>query len=730
MLKASQLSKQIISVALVLILSFSAFVSVNAAVTEVSSNITAASTLEEVLTGTDYFDTDDATTMNSDILSNVSAVKDSAMATMESNTAYFRYTTDGGSTYNNAKYLGDTLVGRVLNLTNGTTGNMDLGITGVDLQSNSEELYHIDLVYRLDNLYALDNLVVYDSTNQIRRLTKYSVYASDDVSDLFNDSALVATYDVGETGPETAFTNIDMNGVVAEYVAIRFIKIANTSDKTIRAQEIMLFGEKYVPSYITDTTLQGVLSDTEYYDTDDAATMSSDILSNYVPVVGASLNDMAPASGFYRYTSNGGASYGDSSTAKESDVLFTTRFPNLTNNTTGNIDFGINGIDLHNNASEQAYIDFVYRLDGKYNLKNLVLVDHLTSAMRRLTKYSVYASNSVDTLFNQESLIATYDVGTTGPDTAYTNINMKDTEAEYVAIRFIKLAEGCDKNIRAQEVMLFGDKVPVKEPIKVNFADNMGNVVYTVEGFDSVTPTAEQLAEAAEALPLVFGYEFVAWNDIAENVTTDITIKAIFAKSTVDKYNLTLNDGSTETVAQHSFDARITVVPAEDVTGEFDYWKDTVSDTALSNKSEYTFYMPGDISVSAVLDDDEKVAGAKAAVLNTAVAFLKSKNNNYNLYFTGEITLPEGAVLDTIGITYTNSASKIDRLDTTTNDLFNGIASSALNENVKAGPVMMILNNVKPDKTRYAKLYVTYTLNSETITVYSECVASATTPNA
>ena len=266
MFKTSKLPKRIISVALVLSLCMSMLCSINAAATNLGSNITTATTLADVLAGNNYYRTDDQTTMESDLLSNVATTADATITTLQPGTACLRYTKNGGSSFDTAKYLGDTYVNKVLLLTNNNVdAQIDIGISNVNLHDNADELCYIDFVYRLNDEYTLNNFVMQDATIASRRLTKYSVYASNSTDNLFDEGSLIATYDVGNNGPDTAFTNINMNGTTAEYVAIRFIKLATdnaNADKNIRAKEIMLFGEYVTPAsaVVTATTEDGVPS--------------------------------------------------------------------------------------------------------------------------------------------------------------------------------------------------------------------------------------------------------------------------------------------------------------------------------------------------------------------------------------------------------------------------------------------------------------------------------------
>ena len=265
---------------------------------------------------------------------------------------------------------------------------------------------------------------------------------------------------------------------------------------------------------------------------------------------------------------------------------------------------------------------------------------------------------------------------------------------------------------------LSGEVAPA---VTVSFTDNSDNVIHTVEGYGSVALSDKDYADAEALLPTIFGYEFVGWNNEIAETEEDATIKAIYQKTTKDKYTVRAADGEEIYEGFHSFDARITAV----AKGEsFSYWLDNSNSAPLSAKKSYTFYVPGDIDIEAVYGAADSV---KPVTLNTAVQKIARNDGKYNLYFTGEIAIPEGAKLTAFGISYTNSEANISNLETTATDMTKGVAVKAYTDNLKAGPAMVIVSGVKADQQRFAKLFITYTLNGESHTVHSDCTALGST---
>ena len=222
-------------------------------------------------------------------------------------------------------------------------------------------------------------------------------------------------------------------------------------------------------------------------------------------------------------------------------------------------------------------------------------------------------------------------------------------------------------------------------------------------------------------LPSVFGYEFVAWNNEVAETEENVTLKAIYQKTTKDKYTVRATDGEEIYEGFHNFDARITAV----ASGEgFSFWKDNANGSALSDKKTYVFYVPGNIDIETVYGEENAV---KPVTLNSAVQKLLRADGKYNLYFTGEINAPEGAELTSFGIAYTNAEASIENLETTETDMTKGVAVKAYTEKLKNGPAMVILSGVKATQQRYAKLFITYTLSGETYTVFTDCIATGST---
>ncbi len=398
---------------------------------------------------------------------------------------------------------------------------------------------------------------------------------------------------------------------------------------------------------------------------------------------------------------------------------------------TENLDFFLNGVN-----PDLVFIGYGMNESGRtsLNAELKVIIDYIREINPDCSVVLVsafvpnYNSTNIDNnLDTQEAsyyeLLEEYDNITIAPvNSVYHSLQTVKDPADYTANCY-NHPNDFGSSIYASTILAtLSGEVEVAPAVTVSFTDNLGNVVHTVEGYGSVTVTAEDLEAAASKLPLIFGYEFTAWNDEIETTDTDKTLKAIYTKSTATKYVVKATDGEDSYEGRHAFDAAVTVK----ASGEgFSYWKDADSGKALSNKAVYTFFVPGDITLEAVYNDDENKA--TEVVINSAVQKQLRSDGKYNLYFLGETAVPEGATVNTIGITYTDVESATGLLNTTVTNMAERVVSATADVKFSDGAVMIILQGVAKDRTRYAKLYVTYTLNGETITAYSDHVATGST---
>ncbi len=590
------------------------------------------------------------------------------------------------------------------------------------------------IVYDLGDLYDVDTIAFVSSHSGYGMTGAYELYASATTGNI-TEMDLLTSYRNENANQSQHFKVRDGKLLRARYVGIKFLNpfsLNHTADSTAITNMCARIAEFQVYGTPTPESAKPKFQISEY--------SGKSLPEGLTAVADPSVNN-ALSVGYYKYSraSETAAwtrgSFGVQGTATAINDNAVSGSEEFRTGATACTDF------LVSKETVDGATKYNYCLDGSlrfqyivYDLGNLYDIDAIafvsSHASNRMTgAYELYGSETSDKFEDMEKL-AEYQNVNNNMTQIFTTINGRTCRYRYVALRILNpysltnsaetMSTYTGLQARIAEFQVYGKKA---ETIKVDFTDNAGNVVYTVGGNYFVTVSEEQLAEAQAALPLVFGYEFVGWNDAADNVTESKIIKAIYAKNTLDKYSVSVTDTENSYEGWHSFDARLTAT----ATGDgFSYWKDTASSTAISDSAAYTFYVPGNIALESVYNDSETVA--KPVVLNSSVQMLQRNDGSYNLYFTGDIKLPEGGVLTEVGITYTNSEASKDMLETTESDTENSIAVNAYSEKLKQGSIMVILSGVKAQKQRFAKLYITYTLNGATFTVFSDCTAFANTP--
>lgn len=591
------------------------------------------------------------------------------------------------------------------------------------------------IVYDLGEAYDISTIAFVSSNNTAARITgAYELYASNTSGD-FSDMVKLAEYRNVNNALTQVFSLNEGKECRYRYVALRILNPygLSNSDETMasysglqaRISEFQVYGTSVpesekpkfqIEEYATETLPQGLTA-----------------IAN--PATNENLSV-----GYYKY-------FRDSEAAKWNksnfSVMGTAAALNdeLVNNSdefrtgaTACTDYllskeTVDGVTKYNWCLDGSlrFQYILYDLGALYDIDAIALVS-CGSSVRVTGAYEIYGSATSGEFEDMEKIGEHSNTGNNATQ-IFKTIEGRPCQYRYIALRILNpysltnsaetMASYTGLQARIAEFQVYGKKA---ETVKVSFADNAGNVVYTVGGYESVTVTSEQLAEAEAALPLIFGYQFVGWNDEVDTVTENKVIKAIYAKNAAEKYSVKATDGEDVYEGLHSFDARLTVT----ATGDgFSHWKDTLNGTAISGSGAYTFYVPGDVSLESVYNDSE--TAVRPIVLNSAVQKLQKTDGNYNLYFTGEIKLPEGAVLTALGITYTNTEESIGLLERTDADAENGIASIEYGGELREGPVMVILNGVKVDRQRFAKLYISYTKENESYTVFSDCTASCST---
>ena len=192
------------------------------------------------------------------------------------------------------------------------------------------------------------------------------------------------------------------------------------------------------------------------------------------------------------------------------------------------------------------------------------------------------------------------------------------------------------------------------------------------------------------------GKIFDGWDKsfpLAVNGKTIVTAK-YRADETSEKYTVIANG---ETIAdQVPFDTKVTVTASAEKEGEsFSYWKDG-NEKIVSYKSEYSFYVSGNISLTAVYGDSTTVV---VPVVKTDNVMIDKTNSKMS--FVSQISLPEGYELIECGTLISKTAGDFT-IET------EGVTKVKARTQTAAGQYMASLTNVTSGAVRYARGYLIY----------------------
>ena len=164
---------------------------------------------------------------------------------------------------------------------------------------------------------------------------------------------------------------------------------------------------------------------------------------------------------------------------------------------------------------------------------------------------------------------------------------------------------------------------------------------------------------------------------------------------TAEKYTVTAN--GVTAADQVPFDTKVTVT-AEAVNGEekpFSYWKDG-DNKIVSYNSKYSFYVSGNVTLTAVYGDSTTVV---VPVVKTDNVMIDKTNSKMS--FVSQVSLPEGYELIECGTLISKTAGDFT-IET------EGVTKVKARTQTAAGQYMASLTNVTSGAVRYARGYLIY----------------------
>lgn len=262
-------------------------------------------------------------------------------------------------------------------------------------------------------------------------------------------------------------------------------------------------------------------------------------------------------------------------------------------------------------------------------------------------------------------------------------------------------------------------------PVSVQFVGRFNEPIATKEAttLDGVL----DLCDTVEA-PALGGYRFAGWSQSLEDIQIlfalglPIEISAIYEVDATNKsytlsglVNMIAKDGQGNEVTAEttlSFDHRITVTNATDNTVA--YW---VLDGAKVGfgANQYVFYISGNNEIAVVFESDAAEDLVPEVVLQQTMT--SYANGVYNLSVIAQTTIPNNVEYTDLsyGMYYTALESAIR--DLSSGGAYLQVTSSKTEANQQ---YMTHLLSVAEGKTRFARAYMQYTANGETVTLLSD----------
>ncbi len=287
----------------------------------------------------------------------------------------------------------------------------------------------LNMIYDLKDVYDISEFAL--SFNFQFHAGRYEVYTSKEIGQLFNSKPLVDSTSTNAGRSNSSFKidsyKVQENAkVYARYVAFRFYGTtygdAANADyiyDRLRMDEIGIYGTKVATKGITPTV---TTSNTRDIDTEYPSIVQDGTYSWNAPYApdGNKLTGSGAIPGKLYDNGVKDEFYGETSAAwfaKGTEIM----------------------------VDDEYHIDFVYEVDSSVNIANIQIAGNTGDGLKT-GRYVIYASDDLDTLFNDENIVVDYDnsllVGkedalAMGSSTAYQKFafNNGALKAAYIAVR-------------------------------------------------------------------------------------------------------------------------------------------------------------------------------------------------------------------------------------------------------------------------------------------------------
>ncbi len=231
----------------------------------------------------------------------------------------------------------------------------------------------------------------------------------------------------------------------------------------------------------------------------------------------------------------------------------------------------------------------------------------------------------------------------------------------------------------------------------VDFVGRDGKVFYTAYVQKDCGVVSEQdLKNAREAAPILYGYDFFAWDKGADDITEDTEITALYSRQTT-KYNTTLIDSNGETIdsKQVEFDQRFTIV--DDSAKSF-----LVDGQVVGGPGRISLYGCGELTIQT--SDTVEANEATVSILRTVTDEIINGKHVYrvfvHLYNPNNVEVSKLGVMFAPGSAYESDENfKIETLDSE--------KYITRDTDVPANDLLTTFKGIKNGVTRVVRAYAT-----------------------
>ena len=250
---------------------------------------------------------------------------------------------------------------------------------------------------------------------------------------------------------------------------------------------------------------------------------------------------------------------------------------------------------------------------------------------------------------------------------------------------------------------------PAATQYNVAFQDRSGKILKST----GVTKATDAIPPRTQ--PTLVGYRFIGWDQDFNNIASDKTITASFARLS-NLYSITVTNGTLstgETGGNYRFDTPVTINADTATAGhKFSHWEQ--DGVRISTKNPFTFLAPMRSTTLNAIFGDEKSQLNEYPSICLAPEVLVDRENS-TMLFTVHKNLTQEYKLVESGVLLQQSKSTISELS-----VDNTIAIHAKIKDNASDTFYIRKSNIEATETWYGRAYLMYRDGSNIVTVYSQ----------